>query len=226
MVNMKCELCGAVWTKTDSYKGMETRCPNCQGRCKCLSDSESELGQSECMECGLVCSAGTKKCPACGGKVVVGRKHQEEDGSTLDQDFLKSWEKNLGGYSFSVIVSLAISVIVSVFSISSIPWAEIKSSVFLWLVRIEMVVSSALSIFAVSLLCLFFRRSRHLFRWLPSYFKIRGFVVVIDFIALILFDEMMSTGHLAQINIKSVITSAFWSFFWAWYFKRAFRMNA
>ena len=42
MVNMKCEICGEVWTKDDSYVGMEIKCPNCQGRCKCLTDDEKD----------------------------------------------------------------------------------------------------------------------------------------------------------------------------------------
>ena len=227
MINMKCELCGAVWSKDDSYKGMEIRCPNCQGRCKSLSDHELGSVQFECSECGLACPVGTEKCPACGGKVTVQQKVlRQEDASTAEQDFLKSWEKNLGGHSFSVMVSLTVSILATVFLCLSIPWSEIRSDTFLWFVRIEMIVSSILSICAVGLLCLFFRRSYHLFKWLPSYFKFRGFVVIVDFIGLILLDEVMSSGLSSQIDIKPVIMGTFWCFFWSWYFKRVFRMKA
>ena len=227
MINMKCELCGVVWAKDDSYKGMEIRCPNCQGRCKCLSDRELESVQLECPECGLACPVGTEKCPACGSEISVRQKApQQADDSTSQQDFLKSWEKNLGGHSFSVIVSLTVTIIATVFSCLSLPWSEIRSSSLLWLVRIEMIASSILSFCAAILLCLFFRHSQLLFKWLPSYFKIRGFVVIADFIGLILLDEMVSSSLSAQIDIKPVIMGAFWCFFWAWYFKRVFRMKA
>ena len=125
---------------------------------------------------------------------------------------------------FSVIVSLAISVVETVVFFSSIPWAAIKSSAFLWLVRIEMSVSLVLSICTMGLLGLFFLRSRRLLRWLPSYFKIRGIVGIIDFIGLMLLDDIMAAGLFARMNIEPVIMGAFWCFLWAWYFKRAFRI--
>ena len=70
MVRMKCEMCGAVWTKDDSYRGTEIRCANCQGKCKCMQEDEPEVVAWECADCGLSCPPGADKCPACGGKVV------------------------------------------------------------------------------------------------------------------------------------------------------------
>ena len=71
MVNMKCELCGMVWLKDDSFKGMEFRCPECLGICKIMSEEVREQPDYECLECGLPCLSEASKCPACGGRIVA-----------------------------------------------------------------------------------------------------------------------------------------------------------
>ena len=76
MVDMKCEMCGAVWTKDDSYRGTEIKCPDCQGVCKCLSDVQQGANGYECAVCGLSCPEGVAKCPACGGEVVESRRDE------------------------------------------------------------------------------------------------------------------------------------------------------
>lgn len=227
MVTMKCEMCGAIWTKDDSYKGMVMACPNCQGCCKCLSIDESEQQQFTCAECGLACSAGTERCPACGGKVVSGHRtlYQRVPSAPFDKNFLKSWEGNLGGHAFSVIISLTVSVVAPLFFFLVIPWAEITFREFLWFARIDAIMYSLLSIYAVGLLCLFFKRSRQLCTWLPLYFQIRGFATIIEFVGLILLGEMLDISFGEHINIKSFAMGTFWSFFWAWYFKRAFHVD-
>ena len=102
MVNMKCEICGEVWTKDDSYVGMEIKCPNCQGRCKCLTDDEKDEENLVCSVCGLTCPTRSLKCPACGGDVVVSTKSAKENPSHLSsQDVTHSfWENFFWGIVF------------------------------------------------------------------------------------------------------------------------------
>ena len=228
MVTMKCEMCGATWTKDDSYKGMEIKCSNCQGRCKCLSNDETESLQFECVDCGLACSAGAERCPACGGKVIAGQgtPRQEVQFPASGQDFLKSWEENLGGHAFSVIISLTACVVAPIFFLRAILWESINSRAFLCFARIDAIMYSLLSIYSVGLLCLFFKRSRQLYTLLPSYFKIRGFVTIIEFAGLILLGEIGDINLMEHIDIKPIVMGIFWCFFWAWYFKRAFHLHS
>jgi len=102
MVNMKCELCGSIWTKDDSYRGMEIKCPNCQGACKCMISDEEKQECFECSVCGLICPPGSVKCPACGGEVVkqvnADVKNPYSDGS---EDSTNSfWENFFWGVIF------------------------------------------------------------------------------------------------------------------------------
>ncbi len=90
MVKFKCEMCGAVWTKDDSYRGMEIRCANCQGACKCLQEDVQETGGYECAECGLACVEGVDKCPACGGKVIASVRDDEKTPMPSSDDSVSS----------------------------------------------------------------------------------------------------------------------------------------
>ena len=104
MVNMKCELCGSIWTKDDSYRGMEIKCPNCQGACKCLISDEEKQECFECSVCGLICPPGSVKCPACGGEVVV----EEECAQDLKFAFRAVIERGLVsrcGLCYNVLIS-------------------------------------------------------------------------------------------------------------------------
>ena len=102
MVNMRCEMCGSVWTKDDSYRGTEIRCANCQGVCKCIPEEQRESESYECAECGLACPKGVAKCPACGGEIVMSARPDEESAGQASENGGDApfWENFFWGFIF------------------------------------------------------------------------------------------------------------------------------
>lgn len=71
MVRMKCKFCGVVWTVDDSFSSMEIRCPDCGEKSKSEHTEETSGAIFKCSECGLICTADSAVCPACGGSVAA-----------------------------------------------------------------------------------------------------------------------------------------------------------
>lgn len=102
MVDMKCEICGATWTKDDSFRGTEIKCPNCQGTCKCLENDQQDADGYECASCGLPCPDGIARCPACGGEVIASLRDVEKEVSDGKEKSGESqfWENFFWGCIF------------------------------------------------------------------------------------------------------------------------------
>ena len=64
----KCNDCNKQCVAGGLYRGMKVACPDCGGR-----NTEELFDALEyiCVDCGLACSGEDKKCPVCGGRVVL-----------------------------------------------------------------------------------------------------------------------------------------------------------
>ena len=232
---VKCTTCGAATVVDGPAKGMNVRCSSCGTVFECTEDcceQPDSANTLECEECGLKCQAGTEKCPACGGKIisVVGSERPQpsiQEGCTTKvhestDAFLQNWEKNLGAYSFSVVLGLASTILWAIFInilIFRTKFFGLSAENFLWWGLVfECVSNIVMSLIALVLLLSFFRRSRFVLKGLPFYFKFYGVVILVDLLWAILAADAES---LQITNIRE-FGAALGCFFWAWYFKRIF----
>lgn len=230
-----CKICGATMTIEGSFHRTNIRCSVCGAENKLADDSCGIIGLEntfECEECGLKCLPELKKCPACGGNVIsVDTSIQQlspaerkcaTNGHVEIDAFLENWEKNLGGYSFSVVIGLTSTIFFTViFDLSILKEGVFEAMPvnFFWCaIAFEFIVNAIFCLIAFVLLALFFRRSRCIPSALSSYFKWCGVVKLVDLLLVLFAAE---TESLIVPDIKE-FGAAMGCFFWSWYFKRLF----
>lgn len=236
---LTCKVCGATIAVEGYSSGAIIRCSVCRAENEYIDNVSETLHSTdryECKECGLKCLPGLKTCPACGGSVVFLAPSQQQQSSieqkcAADENvgsdaFWVNWEKNLGAFSFIVVIGLVLSIIFSAFYNFSLlnVFRETYCMNFLcWVFAFEFVANTIMSIFAIIVLGLFFRRSPCIINLLALYFKLRGSLCIVDLFLVILALEKKS---LMLPDISSSVLSIFWSFFWVWYFKKIFKRHA
>ena len=225
----KCNECGAIYTSMKSDAGRTAYCKQC-GNVMVHSADSAEYGDdaAQCEDCGLTCPASIERCPACGGKVVVGKGGEKADkgeASSTGDLYLKKWESNMGGYSFSTILILSSTILLSSgyiyasFKIFDIPtWCASW-----WLCVFELVANATIGIVALILLGMFFRRSESFTKCIVVYFKVSGWALLVDLVCAMGVVALEYGGDVATIIDIKQFANAFWCFFWAWYFKRVYK---
>ncbi len=230
-----CTTCGAVTVIDSPAPGMNIHCSSCgtvfeyKDDCCEMPDSTNTL---ECEACGLKCQTGTEKCPACGGKLISAVAPAQTQPSTQEEcatkaskstdAFLQNWEKNLGACSFSVVLGLASTILWAIFATIYVFKTKFFGvsvrSLLWWGLGFECLSNAVLSLIALTLLVLFFRRSQFVLKGIPLYFKLCGVLLLVDLLWVILAAEIESY----QVADIKAFGAAMWCFFWAWYFKRVF----
>ena len=214
-----------------SDAGRKAYCATCGNEVMCPFDtSESTTAEKRCEDCGLVCPADVEKCPACGGRVGAYTpevRQAESKPAAAGDAYLKNWESNLGGHSFSVMISLTSVVLCSAhFIYDCLATVDVPMWSFLWWpIAFEVVVNGSMSLLALVLMGMFFSRSRSFVRWLAPYFKTWGWLLLVDFICALIAAAIEYGGEAATMLDVREFSQAFGCFFWAWYFKRIFKQG-
>ena len=214
MAIYKCEDCGRISMVDDSFVCSEGKCPDCGGISRRFDDATPE-------EDGFIV-----KCRHCGEETRIDKRKAYKTFSCtkcgLQNDtFSRAWEALLGGYTFSAIISFAITLVgcgVVAFNLLQRGClAKMPSSFLEFVLDFELVLNMIFFFAAAFALVLFFRRSHFFLRFGIVYWKTGGILVLGD---LLLSLAVLDGIGESTANIERSIMSAFWCFFWMWMYKR------